>query len=54
MTYILHHQCLKIANTLKFNYKLNVIADYHLGAKHPNDPGGAMACQLQKYLEELH
>ena len=45
-----------IVNTLKFNFKLKINADYvnDLGAKYPNDPGGTMICQLKKYLEELH
>ena len=41
-------------NTLKTKYRLNINADYHLGAKYPNDPYGTMICQLKKYLEELH
>ena len=43
-----------IVNTLETKCKLNINADFHLGAKYPNDPGGEMICQLMKYLEELH
>ena len=43
-----------ILDTLKTKYKLNINADFHLGARYPNDPGGTMICQLKKYLEELH
>ena len=41
-------------NTLENKYKPNVNADFHLGAKYLNDPGGKMVCQLKKYLEEIH
>ena len=43
-----------IVNTLKTQYKIKINADYHLGAKYPNDPGGTMMCQLKKHMEELH
>ena len=41
-----------IVNTLETKHKLNINADFHLGAKYPNDPVGTMICQLKKYLEK--
>ena len=43
-----------IVHTLETKFNLNIKADYHIGAKYPNDRGGTMICQLKKYLEELH
>ena len=43
-----------IVNTVKAKYIIKINADYHLGAKYPNDPGATMICQLKKYIEELH
>ena len=55
MTYLLHHQHLKLLSILpRPSKKLNNNADYHLGAKYHNDPGGTMICQLKKYLKKLH
>ena len=42
-----------IVNTLENKYKLNINADFHLGAKHPNYPGGTMICQAKKYHENF-
>ena len=43
-----------IVNTLENKYKLNINADFHLGARYQNDPDGTLICQLKKYLEKLH
>ena len=43
-----------ILNILQNKFKLNINPDFYLGAKYPTDPGGAMICQLRKYLEKLY
>ena len=43
-----------ILNILQDKYKLDINPDFYLGAKYPIDPGGAMICQLRKYLKRLH
>ena len=43
-----------ILNILQNKYKIKINPDFYLGGKYPHDPGGAMICQLRKYLENLY